>query len=190
MGRRLVWRDGEENLITVTPVAEGLFRPFLSLVTAVALVQYGAGHYKFVHQHELVLLLILAGPCLLVFVTRTWRWRSHKVRVTNERVIVEGGVARHCRSSIDLADVYASRVHQRVTERLMRRGSVWLETPAGTMDIGRVRQPAALCRLIDLQRVSFRNDAVPLDTIFEYEHPDPHDYSVNPRTYQDSPWRD
>jgi uncharacterized membrane protein YdbT with pleckstrin-like domain len=190
MGRRLVWRDGEENLITVTPVAVGLFRPFLSLVTAVALVQYGAGHYMFVHQHEFVLFLILTGPCLLVLLTRTWRWRSYKVRVTNDRVIVEGGVVRHFRSSIDLTDVIASRVDQRVKERLMHRGSVWLETPAGTMDIGRVRQPAALCRLIDLQRANYRNDSVPLDTIFEYENPDPHDYFVNPRTRQDSQWRD
>jgi uncharacterized membrane protein YdbT with pleckstrin-like domain len=186
----MVWRDGEQSLITVTPVSEGLFRPLLSLVTAVALVQYGAGHFKFVHQHEFVLLLILAGPCLFVFLTRTWRWRSYKVRVTNERVIVEGGVARHFRSSIDLADVIASRVDQRVIERMMRRGSVWLETPAGTMDIGRVRHPAALCRLIDLQRSGFRNDSIPFDTIFEYETPDPHDYFVNPRTYQEPQWHD
>jgi hypothetical protein len=43
-----------------------------------------------------------------------------------------------------------------------------------------VRHPAALCRLIDLQRANFRSDDVPLDTVFEYEHPDPHDYFVNP----------
>jgi uncharacterized membrane protein YdbT with pleckstrin-like domain len=186
----MVWREGEESLISITPVSEGLFRPFLSLVTVIALVQYGAGHVKLLHQHESLLLLILAGPCLLVFLTRTWRWRSYKVRVTNERIIVEGGVARHFRSSIELRDVITSRVDQRVVERLTRRGSVWLETPAGTMDIGRVRHPAALCRLIDLQRSDYRNDVVPLDTIFEFEHPDPHDYVVNRQPRQEPDWRD
>jgi membrane protein YdbS with pleckstrin-like domain len=186
----MVWRDGEESLITVTPVAEGLFRPFLSLVTVVALVQYGAGRVTFIHQHEFLLLLVLAGPCLIVFLTRTWRWRSYKIRVTNERIVIEGGVAGHFRSSIDLADVIMSRVDQRVRERLLRRGSVWLETPAGTIDIGHVRHPDALCRLIDLQRANFRSDTVPLDTIFEYENPDPHDYFVNPRTRQEPQWRD
>jgi uncharacterized membrane protein YdbT with pleckstrin-like domain len=175
------WRDGEEPLISITPVAEGLFRPSLSLVTAVVLVQFGADRVHFLHQHEWLLLLILAGPCLLVFLTRTWRWRSYKVRVTNERVIVEGGVARHFRSSVELRDVITSRVEQRVTERLMQRGSVLLETAAGTMDIGQVRQPSALCRLIDLQRASYRSDGIPLDTIFEFEQPDPHEYFVNPQ---------
>ena len=176
----MVWRDDEESLIAITPVAEGLFRPLLSLVTAVVLVQYGAGRVHFIHQHEGLLLLILAGPCLVVVLTRTWRWRSYKVRVTNERIIVEGGVAHHFRSSVELRNVMSSRVEQRFAERLLQRGSVLLETAAGTMDIGRVRQPAALCRLIDLQRANFRIDGVPFDTVFEFEHPDPHDYMVNP----------
>ena len=176
----MIWRDGEENLIAITPVAEGLFRPLLSLVTAVVLVQYGSGRVQFIHQHEWLLLLILAGPCLVVVLTRTWRWRSYKVRVTNERIIVEGGVARHFRSSVELRNVMSSCVEQRVTERLLQRGSVLLETAAGTRDIGRVRHPAALCRMIDLQRANFRIDGVPFDTIFEFEHPDSHEYIVNP----------
>jgi uncharacterized membrane protein YdbT with pleckstrin-like domain len=166
MSRRLDWRDGEESLVSITPVAEGLFRPFLSLVTAVVLVQFGANHVHFIHQHELLLYLIFAGPCLVVFLTRTWRWRSYKVRVTSERIIVEGGVTRHFRSSVELRDVFSSRVEQRVTERIMQRGSVLLETAGGTMDIGQVRHPAALCRVIDLQRASYRSNEVPLDTVF------------------------
>jgi hypothetical protein len=181
MSRRMDWRDGEEPLVSITPVAQGLFRPFLSLVTAVVLVQFGADRVIFIRQHEWLLMLILAGPCLLVFLTRTWRWRSYKVRVTNERIVVEGGVARHFRSSVELRDVMSSRVEQRVTERLLQRGSVLLETAAGTMDIGLVRQPSALCRVIDLLRASYRSDGVPLDTIFEFEHPDPHEYFVNPQ---------
>jgi uncharacterized membrane protein YdbT with pleckstrin-like domain len=116
----------------------------------------------------------------VVFLTRTWRWRSYKVRVTNERIIVEGGVAHRFRSSVELRDVMSSRVEQRITDRLLQRGGVLLETEAGTMDIGRVRHPAALCRMIDLQRSNFRSEGVPFDTIFEFEHPDPHDYVVNP----------
>lgn len=175
------WRDGEESLVSITPVAEGLFRPFLSLVTAIVLVQFGANHVRFIHQHEWVAYLIFAGPCALLFLTRTWRWRSHKVRVTSERIIVEGGVTRHFRSSVELRDVAASRVEQGVTERIMQRGSVLLETAFGTMDVGQVRHPAALCRVIDLQRASYRTSEIPLDTVFEFEHPDPHDYFVNPQ---------
>src|SRR5665213_2892013 len=180
MSRRMIWRDGEENLITITPVAERLLRPLLSLVTAVVLVQYGAGRVHFIHQHEWLLLLILAGPCLVVVLTRTLRWRSYKVRVTNERIIVEGGIAHHFRSSVELRNVMSSRVEQRLADRLLQRGSVLLETPAGTMDIGRVRHPSALCRMIDLQRANFRIDGVPFDTVFEFEHPDPHEYVINP----------
>jgi uncharacterized membrane protein YdbT with pleckstrin-like domain len=175
------WRDGEESLVSITPVGEGLFRPFLSFVTAIVLVQFGASHVKFIHQHDWLFYLIFAGPCALVLLTRTWRWRSYKVRVTSERIIVEGGVTRHFRNSVELRDVVASRVEQRVTERIMQRGSVLLETSGGTMDIGQVRHPAALCRVIDLQRASFFSHGVPLDTVFEYEHPDPHDYFVNPQ---------
>jgi hypothetical protein len=58
---------------------------------------------------------------------------------------------------------------------------VLLDTPLGTMDIGRVRHPAALCRLIDLQRAQYRNEPVPLDTVFEFEYPDPREYVVSPR---------
>jgi len=60
--------------------------------------------------------------------TRLWRWRSHKIRVTSERVIVEGGVLRHYRSLVELRDVIAIRVEQRFVERVARRGSVILET--------------------------------------------------------------
>ena len=181
MGRKLVWREGEECLISITPVAQGLFRPLLSFVTAIALVQYGARHVHFVDRHEWLFFLALGGPCLEVLLTRTWRWRSYKVRVSNERVIVEGGVAHHFRSSIELQDVIASHVGQSVTERLTNRGGVLLDTPLGTMDIGRVRHPAALCRLIDLQRAQYRNEPVPLDTVFEFEYPDPREYVVSPR---------
>jgi hypothetical protein len=75
-------------------------------------------------------------------------------------------------------------VEQRVTERILQRGSVLLETAGGTMDIGQVRHPAALCRVIDLQRDSYHSHEVPFDTVFEFEHLDPHDYFVNPQPHR------
>jgi uncharacterized membrane protein YdbT with pleckstrin-like domain len=175
------WREGEESLVSVTPVSEGLFRPFLSVVTAIVLVQFAANHVHFIQQHKWPIYLVLAGPCAVVLLTRMWRWRSYKVRVTSERIIVEGGVTRHFRSSVELRDVFSSRVEQRVTERIMQRGSVVLETAGGTMDVGVVRHPAALCRVIDLQRDRTRDHGVPFDTVFEFDHGDPHDYFVNPQ---------
>jgi hypothetical protein len=171
----MTWREGEVAVISVTPVARGLARPALSLVTAVVVVHYGA-RFKFIHEHEPLLMLLVAGPCLLVGLTRLWRWRSHKVRVTSERVIVEGGVLSHYRSSLELRDVIAIRVEQRFVER----GSVILQTSAGPVDVGRVHHPAALCRLIEAERAGNQQIDLPFDTVFEHDQPDPYDFEVNP----------
>ena len=167
-------------VISVTPVARGLVRPLLSLVTAVVLVHYGA-RLHFIHEHESLALLITAGPCVLVVLTRIWRWRSHKIRITSERVVVEGGVLSHYRNSLELRDVIAIRIEQRFVERMARRGSVILETSAGPVDIGRVHHPAALCRLIEAERAGFAREELPLDTVFEFVQPDPYDIHVNAR---------
>jgi membrane protein YdbS with pleckstrin-like domain len=181
MGRRVEWREDESHIITVTPVAKGLVRPSLVALVLAVLVQEGSFHWHFVHHHEALFLLVLVGPVVVVVATRTWRWRSHKIQVTSQRVIVEGGVANHFRTSVELADVYATRVDQRVSERLSRRGTVLLETGVGTFYLGRVRHPAALCRLIDRERRVFQVERVPLDTVFEFDDPSSHDYEVNPR---------
>jgi uncharacterized membrane protein YdbT with pleckstrin-like domain len=178
MGRKMTWREGEVAVISVTPVARGLARPLLSLVTAVVVVHYGA-RLHFVHRHESLAMLAVAGPCVLVVLTRIWRWRSHRIRITSERVVVEGGVLGHYRSSVELRDVIAIRIEQRFVERLARRGSVLLETLAGPVDIGRVHHPGALCRLIDAERARFSREELPLDTAFEFEQSDPYDISVN-----------
>ena len=106
----------------------------------VALVVYGAQHLHFVHEHEMLFGVLLAGPFALVALTRTWRWRSHKVHVTNERILVEGGVLHHQRSAVELRDIAAIRIDQRMSERLTRRGVIYLETVAGT-DIHRQTSP-------------------------------------------------
>src|SRR5579863_7227349 len=171
------------KIISVTPVARGTLRPCLSGVVLLGLVIFGAQHVLFIHQHETVFSLILAGPFAVVALTRTWRWRSHKVHVTNERIIVEGGVLRHHRSAVDLRDVVALRIDQRVSERLTRRGVVVLETNGGAIMIGKLRHPGALVRLIDAERANNQISPVPFDTVFGYEDPEPFDYEVRPRRW-------
>ncbi|MGB8195629.1 MAG: PH domain-containing protein [Acidimicrobiales bacterium] len=184
MAPRMILREGEVKIISVTPVARGTVRPSLVTVIMIALIIYGAKHVHFIHQHEMLFGLILAGPFMLVALTRTWRWRSHKVHVTNERIVVEGGVLHHQRSTVDLRDVVALRVDQRVAERLTRRGVVILETNAGSVLIGKLRHPGALVRLIEAERANNQVDPVPFDTVFGYEDPEPFDYEVRPRRHR------
>jgi membrane protein YdbS with pleckstrin-like domain len=181
MSRRLVMREGEVRIISVTPVARRLWRPLLATFAATALVVVGASHVHFVHQHETLLGVLLVGPFALVALTRAWRWRSHKIHVTSLRVVLEGGVLHHHRSSVELRDVVATRVDQRISERLTRKGIVLLETTAGPVVIDQVRHPAALCRLIDAERAGPPSDSLPLDTVFTFVEPDPFDYKVRPR---------
>ncbi len=175
------WRENEERIITVTPVAIGIVRPALVAVVLAVLVQIGSFHVSFIHRHEAWFLLLLVGPALVIVATRTWRWRSHKIHLTTQRLTVEGGVARHYRRSVELIDVFATRGDQRVSERISRRGSVILETAGGPFFVGRVRHPSALCRLIERERSTHHSDRVPLDTVFEFDDPSSHDYEVNPR---------
>jgi len=175
------WREDEVRIVSVTPVAVGLVRPALTALALAVLVQIGSFHVSFIHHHEAWFLLVLVGPALVIVATRTWRWRSHKIHLTNERLTVEGGVVRHYRSAVELADVYATRVDQRVHERLSRRGTVVLETAGGTFLVGRVRHPSALCRLIERERASHHDDRVPFDTVFEFDDPSSHDFHVDPR---------
>ena len=162
-------REGEIRIISVTPVSKGVIRPFLYTIAVVALIVFGAQHLHLVHRYEALALWVVAGPFALVTLTRVWRWRSHKVRVTNQRVIVEGGVIHHRRSMIELRDVVATHIDQRVSERLVRRGRLWLETSAGSFLVGTVRHPGALLRLIDAER---RTEADPMaidDDFFDGE---------------------
>ena len=177
----MVLRYGEERVISVTPVARGLARPVLATVIGAVLVEYGVKHVHFLHSIHLILLAVVVGPCLVVVGTRTWRWRSHKVHVTNQRIIVEGGVLHHQRSELDLRDVVATHVDKRLRERLLRRGVVVLESGAGTISLGLVHHPSALCRLIDQERLASRDGDVPFDTVFDFDSPQSLDYEINPR---------
>ena len=162
------WRDDETAVISVTPVGDGLVRPLIALVLGVAAIVEGALHVPFVRAHESWFAVVLVGPILVVLLTRTWRWRSHKVHVSSQRVILEGGVLRHWRTFVELRDVLATRVDQGISERLARRGVVVLETGLGPIVTRRVRHPEALCRLIDAER-SHVEPAVPYDTVFGFD---------------------
>jgi uncharacterized membrane protein YdbT with pleckstrin-like domain len=184
MGRRDLIREGEVRVISITPVSRGVVRPFLVTLTTIALIVESASRYALVHRFEDWLVLVLIGPLGLLTLTRIWRWRSHKVHVTNDRVIIEGGVLRHQYTSIEMRDVLATRVDQRVSERLTRRGYVYLETAAGSIPVGLVRHPGALCRLIDAERRESETYTVPLDSIYTYEDPDPYQLEVRPDAWQ------
>jgi membrane protein YdbS with pleckstrin-like domain len=156
----------------------------LLTVTTLDLIVEGASRYSYVHRFEDVLMVLFVLPLALVTLTRTWKWRSHKIHVTSERIIVEGGVLRHQRSSVELRDVFATRIDQRVTERLTRRGYVYLETTGAAVPIGLVRHPAALCRLIDAERNTVHSSSDPLDTVYTYEDSAASPYEVLPDEWQ------
>lgn len=181
MASESFWRDGENRVISVTPVARGLVRPALAGVAAIALVVFLAREWTWARHEQGWLLLVMVGPALLVLATRTWRWRSHKVHVTSQRVVVEGGVIHRVRSSVELGDVLVVHVEQRVRDRVARRGTIFLDTAAGSVLLGRLRQPAALCRLIERERATTTRDRLPLDTVFEYEDPSSRDFGTDPR---------
>lgn len=174
-------RYEEQRIISVTPVAKGLLLPALALVTTTVAVQYGSAHVHLIRSLHTVLLVVLVVPCIVVLVTRVWRWRSHKVHVTNQRIVVEGGVLHHRRSDVEIRDIAATHIDQRVRERLMRRGMVILETRSGTMNLGVVHHPSALCRLIDNERLVLRGDEVAFDTVFDFDAPQSRDFEISPR---------
>jgi Bacterial PH domain len=184
MSSRDLWREGEVRVISVTPVSRGVVRPFLLTVTTLALIVEGASRYSWVHRYEEWFIIVMVLPFLAVTLTRTWRWRSRKVHVTNERVIIEGGVLRRYRTAVELRDVLGTRVDQRVSERLSRRGFVYLDTLGSSIPVGLVRHPGALCRLIDAERLSSEDMTFPLDTVFTYDDPDRYQLEMRPDEWQ------
>lgn len=185
MGRRATWREGETRIISVTPVARGVLRPLTLAVLLATTVVVASEHWGLVHDQEKWVALVFVGPAVLILVTRTWRWRSHKIHVTSERIVVEGGVAHRLHSAVELRDVHGIHVEQRVRERLTRRGTLYVETPDGPFYVGLVRHPLALSRLIDRERASVPSARLPFDTVFQFDDPASHDFEINPRRPDD-----
>ncbi len=152
MSRRLVLEVGEKPVISVTPVPRGLAAPALSLIVLEAIVVALAGRWGLLHRHEAVAVVTVGVIPALVVATRSWRWRSHKIFVTTQRIVVQGGVLARHSSQVNLSDVFATHADQTFGERLRRRGVVIVETSGGSVTLGPVRHPAALRRLVDRAR--------------------------------------
>jgi membrane protein YdbS with pleckstrin-like domain len=183
VARDSLWRDGEEVVVSVTPVASGVAVPLVvAVVLATAIV--GMTHLlAAVHRVEGWLLLALVGPALLVAATRVVRWRARKVHVTSQRVVVVSGALQRHRRAVELGDIHLVHVSQRLRDRVSLRGEVWLDSPAGALDLGRVRRPSALVRVIDRQRAATAPGQPALDTVFDYEDPAASGSPLEP------PWR-
>jgi uncharacterized membrane protein YdbT with pleckstrin-like domain len=145
-------REGEYVVVSVNPIARGLTGPAIATLVAIAAVLAAASVWTWARDQAVWLSLVFIAPCAAVLGGRIWRWRSHKIVVTNQRVIVTSGVAHRHARSVDLIDVVSSSVDQRWHERLTRRGYVILDTPSGPFALERVRRPDALWRIIDHQR--------------------------------------
>jgi len=187
MAKAPILRDGEAQVITVTPVSWGIARPLLSAILVLALVIEGSAHVHILHLAFWWLLVVLVAPFAVVTLTRIWRWRSHKIHVTNQRVLTEAGVLSRQKSMIELRDVTATRVDQSFFERIIRRGHVTLETSGGPIPLGRVRHPGALCRIIDTERFARPVQPLPYDTVFAFDEPSTDEFEVrpNPRRRRD-----
>jgi hypothetical protein len=108
--------------------------------------------------------------------------------LTDQRIVVEGGVLQHTISEVELRDVVTTRVIQRLKDRVARRGVINVETPVGVLSLGTVRHPAALCRLIDSERKKFSSGEVALDTVFDFDAPQDHDFDMSPRRHRGRRW--
>ena len=152
MSPRLRLENGEALVIRVTPVPLGLLPPLVVFVVLEGAIMYLSTLWMFLHRHEAIALTIVGLLPALVIVTRSWRWRSYKITLTTQRVLIDGGVLARHSTQINLSDVFATHAEQSLVERLRRRGVVILETPAGTVTLPAVRHPAALRRLVDRSR--------------------------------------
>ena len=181
MQGRTTLRENEHRIISVTPVVSGLFRPLLSLATSLVFVDFMVTHVHFLSSREALLLFIFAGPCAFLVGTRTWKWRSHKLHVTNQRVIAEGGIATRFTNAVELRDISGTRIESTLLERTLRRGEVVLDTASGPFYSGLINHPAALCRLIDSERATPAYGNLPLDTVFEANLEPSRSFEVRPR---------
>jgi membrane protein YdbS with pleckstrin-like domain len=161
VSRRLSLENGEALVISVTPVAQGLLTPLALLVLLEAAVIWGTPKWKTLYHYEAIVILVVGVLPALVLIGRSWRWRSHKITVTTQRIVITGGVLGRYSTELNLSDVFATHATQTLGERLRRRGVVFLETRSGTVMLEPVRYPAALRRLIDRTRRDATSDGSP-----------------------------
>ena len=161
MSQRLRLENGEALVISVTPVPKGVAAPVVLFLLVEGLVIWLATLWSLLHRYEGIALVVAGILPALVMATRAWRWRSDKVTLTTQRVVIVGGVfARHS-TQVNLGDVFATHADQSFGERLRCRGVVKLETSAGSVTLPAVRHPAALRRLVDRTRRGFASSQSP-----------------------------
>jgi len=173
VARRFRPAAGERIIVRTTPTSWGLTRPALLTIVSAGLIMWGSFHAHLLHTYEGVTLAALTGPSTLVLVGRVWRWRSHTIYVTDQQIVVEGGVLNYFRSTCRLDEVLVVGLERRFTQRLRRRGVVQITTRESSLDLGPLRHPDALVRLIEQARRETRPRGAAYDTVFEpTEDPD------------------
>ncbi len=161
MSRRVRLENGEAPVISVTPAPIGVARPVVLFVLLEGVLIWLATIWSPLHRYEGTALLVAGALPALVVSTRTWRWRSYKITLTTQRIVIEGGVLARHSTQVNLGDVFATHADQTFAERLRRRGIVAVETSAGTLALPAVRHPAALRRLIDRTRRDLASSGAP-----------------------------
>ncbi|MHB8334574.1 MAG: PH domain-containing protein [Acidimicrobiales bacterium] len=121
----------------------------LALATS---IRYAVDSVHGLDRYQGLLYVIVVGPVLVLVATRAWRWRSNKIHVTSQRLVVEYGAIKRVRTSVELRDVVLVHTQQGLGGRLAARGDVVVETVAGPWLVGTIRHPAALVRLIEAER--------------------------------------
>jgi len=167
VARRFSLGRNERLVVSVTPTSWGLRWPLAAVAVLMAGVILGGQHAAVIHRYEGICLALVVGPPFLVLVTRTIRWRSHKVHVTTKQVAVEGGVLRRSFVSLPVDAIVLIDVQQDFRDRLRKRGLVQLRAGTEELTLGPVRHPEVLARLIDQTRRDQRPTGVSYDTVFE-----------------------
>jgi len=166
---RLILRDDERPVIRVTPLVGGVVRPVLLTLLGAVAVWLATHHIAALSRHSTVLWLLLVGPPALVSATRIARWRRHAIVVTSQRVVTMAGVLGRQVSSAELGDITVIHVDQRLHERVRRRGAVLVDVMDGSWNLGVVRHPGALARVIERQRALLTQNAEEYDPLVEPE---------------------
>ena len=133
-------------------MSHGVLRPTILALALATSIRYAVDSVHGLDRYQGLLSVILVGPVLVLVATRAWRWRSHKIHVTSERLVVEYGAIKRVRTCVELRDVVLVRTQQGLGGRLAARGDVVVETVAGPWLVGTIRHPAALVRLIEAER--------------------------------------
>jgi hypothetical protein len=145
---RLGLRPDETLIVTVTPIAEGVAVPCVVTGAMIATVAVAAHYWSWPHNHFWELMAV-AVPSLIVLSGRTLRWWSHRVVITDQRVMEFAGSWHRHSVSYEFEHVVGVHVHQSRADRLLRRGTVALEDAGGSAELRRVRRPDAFARVLD-----------------------------------------